>query len=383
MCAECSGTPEASVNTMDRKRFLKLGGAGLAGAATNLAFGPHRLSAQTSSGASLTSEFKDASRRYRVPEELLLAMGYVNTLWEMPPPATSAYDPGDLHGRGAYGVMELVQNPSTDTLGRASALTGLSEWRLKTDRAANVRGGAAVLADIMGRRRPSGLEGWQEAVAEYGTGPLYAQEVYETLEGGASLTTSTGESLELEAQEGVEAPVVYTTQAAADYGRARWYGAYHNGRSGPCANQYNYCRRNREQILNISRIVVHVAEGSYSNTIGWFNNQSAGVSAHYVVGRRGRVAQCVRDKNIAYHAGDWWYNQHSIGIEHAGYGRYRSTWTDAMYRASARLSAYICRRYDVPVDKDHIVRHRKVSATLCPGRYFDMERYLRLIRRYK
>jgi len=366
---------------MDRKRFLKMGGAGLAGAAAISVFGSRQLRARTSSGTSLLSEFQAAARRYRGPEELRLAMGYVNTLWEMPPPGASAYRPGDLHGTGAYGITQLLQNPSRDTLGRASALTGLSEWRLKTDRASNIQGGATVLADIAGQGRPRELDGWQDAVAEYGAGLLYTQEVYETLEDGASLTISSGEHLVLETQD-VSPPAVLTTLAAADYGRAIWYGAYHNGRSGPCENQYNYCRRNREEILNISRIVVHVAEGSYSGTIGWFNNANAGVSAHYVVGRRGKVGQCVRDKNIAYHSGDWWYNQHSIGIEHAGYGDNRRTWTDAMYHASARLSAYVSRKYNVPVDKDHIVRHRKVSATSCPGDYFEMERYLRLIRRY-
>lgn len=107
------------------------------------------------------------------------------------------------------------------------------------------------------------------------------------------------------------------------------------------------------------------------------------VSAHYVVSQQGGVAQCVRDENIAYHSGDWWYNKHSIGIEHAGYGGNSRTWTDAMYHGSARLSAYICRKYNVPADEDHIVRHRTVSSTLCPGKHFNMDRYLRLVRKYE
>jgi hypothetical protein len=44
--------------------------------------------------------------------------------------------------------MQLVRNPAQDTLGRAASLTGLSVEELKTSRAANVLGGAAVLADI-------------------------------------------------------------------------------------------------------------------------------------------------------------------------------------------------------------------------------------------
>ncbi len=35
---------------------------------------------------SLAAEFRAASEEHGVPEDLLLAMGYVNTHWEMPPP---------------------------------------------------------------------------------------------------------------------------------------------------------------------------------------------------------------------------------------------------------------------------------------------------------
>jgi hypothetical protein len=80
--------------------------------------------------------------------------------------------------------MQLLHNPSRDTLGRAASLTGLSEEELKSERAANVRGGAAVLADIRGANRPAELNGWQEAVAEYGDTQLYAVEVYQTLKNG-------------------------------------------------------------------------------------------------------------------------------------------------------------------------------------------------------
>jgi hypothetical protein len=374
MCGECSGTPQASIKTIDRRRFLMLGGLAFAG--MELALGSDPGMAQTSSGVSLAKEFEAASKRYGVPEELLLAMGYVNTLWEMPPPGASDYEKGDLHGRGAYGIMQLLQNPSRSTLDRAAALTGLSGSRLKTDRAANVQGGAAVLADLAGLSKPEGLEGWQDLVAEYAYGPLYSQEVYETLENGASLTTSTGESLTLKAQD-VEAPTAYAAQdraglRRADYGRASWQ---------PAARG-NYTNANRGP-RKIDFIVVHVVEGPKSSAINHFKNPSSDVSAHYVVGRSGGIAQCVRNEDIAWHAGNWPVNTRSIGIEHAGYGRYRSTWTDAMYRASARLSASVCRKYKVPVDRKHIVRHRKVSSTLCPGKHFDMDRYLRLVRKYK
>src|SRR5215207_9271261 len=148
---------------MNRRDFLRVGGAGLTGAVLLGTAGAAGGLAQT--GSSLKAEFESAAARYKVPKELLVAMGYVNTLWEMPPPEASAYEPGDLHGRGTYGIMQLVQNPSQDTLSRASSLTRFSEEELKNSRAANVRGCAAVLADIQGKNKPPHLNGWQEAVA--------------------------------------------------------------------------------------------------------------------------------------------------------------------------------------------------------------------------
>jgi hypothetical protein len=72
---------------------------------------------------SLDAEFEAAAKKYEVPKELLLAMGYVNTRWEMPAPEVSDYEeaePGEgaPEARGSYGIMQLVQNPSEDTLAR-------------------------------------------------------------------------------------------------------------------------------------------------------------------------------------------------------------------------------------------------------------------------
>jgi hypothetical protein len=125
MCIECFRTsPEVKpTSSMDRRDFLRLSGTGLAGAVL-LGTAGTRVLART--GPSLKAEFEAAAAKYKVPKELLLAMGYVNTLWEMPPPEASDYVPGDLHGRGAYGIMQLVQNPSQDTLSKA-ATTAMSQ----------------------------------------------------------------------------------------------------------------------------------------------------------------------------------------------------------------------------------------------------------------
>jgi hypothetical protein len=372
---------EQSFPGMERREFLRLGGAGLVGAVLLGTAGATSSRVFAQASTSLKAEFESAAEEYGVPQELLLAMGYVNTMWEMPPPEASAYREGDIHGRGTYGIMQLVQNPWENGLGRAAQLTGLSEKRLKNDREANILGGAALLAEIQGPEKPADLNGWQEAVSEYGGIDLYAEEVYETLESGASSTISTGERVELPPQD-VEVPAVVTAEARADYGRADWRPAYWNG-NRECERSINFCQASRG-VADIDRIVIHIAEGSYSGTIGWFKDRRAGVSAHYVVGGRGKVAQCVRNEDIAYHAGDWSYNRHSIGIEHAGQASNPKAFR-GKYHTSAKLSAYLSRRFNIPVDKDHFVLHRNVPGVnkTCPGYHFNYDRYLRLVRRYK
>ncbi|MDQ3602653.1 MAG: lytic transglycosylase domain-containing protein, partial [Actinomycetota bacterium] len=155
---------------MNRRDFLRLGGAGLAGASL-LGTAGGRVVAHT--GSSLEAQFAAAARKYEVPDELLLAMGYYNTLWEMPPPSASAYRKGDLEGRGDYGIMQLTQNPSRNTLGKAAKLTGLSKARLKNDRSANIEGGAAFLSDLVGKPKPKSLNRWQEALTKYAGTELY------------------------------------------------------------------------------------------------------------------------------------------------------------------------------------------------------------------
>ena len=371
---------EDRFTSMNRRDFLRLGAAGLAGA-TLLGTAGGRVLAQTPS--SLEAQFETASRKYKVPVELLLAMGYYNTLWEMPPPSASAYQKGDPEGRGDYGIMQLTQNPSRNTLGEAAKLTGHSEVQLKNDRSANIEGGAAFLSDLVGKTKPKSLDGWQEALTHYADTDLYASQVYGVLKGGASLTISTGERLELPPQN-VEVPQIYTTQSgAANYPRALW---------SPAAS-CNYTNSNRETSYDINKIVIHVAQGSYSGTISWFENCAAGSSAHYVVGRRGEVAQSVRDEDIAWHAGWWRTNKHSIGIEHAGYINNPDWFTRRMYHASARLSAWCCKKYRIRIDREHIIGHHQVPGCAgsgggvnChtdPGRYWNWTTYMRLIRYYR
>ncbi|WP_307798918.1 N-acetylmuramoyl-L-alanine amidase, partial [Streptomyces beijiangensis] len=64
----------------------------------------------------------------------------------------------------------------------------------------------------------------------------------------------------------------------------------------------------------MDRVIIHVTQETFSNTIAIFQNPAKQVTAHYVVrSADGYVAQCVRERDIAWHAGNWGYNTRSIG----------------------------------------------------------------------
>jgi hypothetical protein len=351
MCSKCS----ASASVLSRREFIKIGGAGVAGAALLGIMGSGSALAQT--GSSLVEEFEAAARASGVPLALLLAVGYANSRWEMPPPEAGDYEPGDIHGMGGYGVMRLRDAPGSDTLGRAAELTNIPEEELKADRAKNILGGAAVISALRGEEKPADLNGWYDAVSGFGDGALYANQVFDALQDGATAETSSGEEVVLEPQEDAEPQTLYNLAASADYSGATWYGAY----SG------NYSNANRPASNPINKVIIHVVQGSYSSAINWFKDPRAGVSAHYTVSTRGEIGQSVRDEDIGYHAGYWPYNQTSIGIEHEGYVTNSSYFTDAMYRSSARLTAHLCKKYKIPIDRNHIVGHYEVPGCSGPG----------------
>ncbi len=164
-----------------------------------------------------------------------------------------------------------------------------------------------------------------------------------------------------------------TAQAwAADYPLAEWVPA----------STSNYTASSRPTSYPIDYVVIHVTQETYADTLAIFQNPAKRVSAHYVVrSRDGHIAQCVRDRNIGWHAGNWTYNTRSIGIEHEGWIDKPQYFTNAMYEQSAALTAAICATYDIPMDREHIIGHHQIpgSGHTDPGPYWDWSRYIRLV----
>ncbi|MYU21095.1 peptidoglycan recognition family protein [Streptomyces sp. SID8352] len=160
---------------------------------------------------------------------------------------------------------------------------------------------------------------------------------------------------------------------AVDYEGARWV----------AASEANWRRADRPGDYRVDRVVVHVTQGSLASAVRAFQDPGHRAAAHYVVGRDGRVTQMIRELDVAYHAGNREYNERSVGIEHEGFVDRPQDFTDAMYTASAELTAGICARYGIPVDRAHIIGHAEVPGAdhTDPGPHWDWDRYLRLVRR--
>ncbi|MDX6425484.1 MAG: hypothetical protein QOD52_889 [Gaiellaceae bacterium] len=145
----------------------------------------------------------------------------------------------------------------------------------------------------------------------------------------------------------------------------------------------------------IDTIVIHATDGgSLIGNVWWLSGGHSHASAHYVIARDGSIVQLVHLSDIAWHAGNWKVNCHSIGIEHVGETYDPAGFTVDEYRSSARLVAWLVRRYDIPVDRTHIIGHAQVPDPNHPGEYGGSAHhtdpgphwrwgfYMNLVRRY-
>jgi N-acetyl-anhydromuramyl-L-alanine amidase AmpD len=143
----------------------------------------------------------------------------------------------------------------------------------------------------------------------------------------------------------------------------------------------------------INAIVIHDTEGRFIGSVRFLQRARTQGSAHFVVSRRGQIVQLVPVTDVAWHSGNSWWNLHSIGIEHEGWAG-RRAYTESEYHASAKLVAYLARRWSVPIDREHIIGHNEVpnpfrpgffggaDGHTDPGMYWNWAHYMHLVRHY-
>lgn len=94
------------------------------------------------------------------------------------------------------------------------------------------------------------------------------------------------------------------------------------------------------------------------------NNGWAGIGYHFVIRKDGTIEQGRPVDTVGAHA--YGENGHTIGVHLSGDFQQAQP-TDAQIESAAMLLANICTDYSITIDRAHIVGHRDLMSTDCPG----------------
>ncbi|WP_130796782.1 N-acetylmuramoyl-L-alanine amidase [Streptomyces otsuchiensis] len=440
-------TPRRPRTRRHRTARLAATGAALAVALPLLHAGPP--AAADADTGTLQAAFTEAAERHQVPEEVLLGVAYLQSRWDGhrgaasvaggygPMHLTDAHtaltaeaDAGNhhLHGeedpRGDTGrpldhahaptdaVPERAALPERlQTLDRAADLTGLDPDDLRSSNAANVQGGAALLAAAqhdLGLETSEDPADWYGAVAAYASSDSreaaesFADEVFTVIAEGAHRTTGEGQAIEL-----TPTPVRPRTEQTERLGlperqrdervecprsvSCEWIDAAYEEyeRADGSLTYGNHDKHDRPAGQSVEYIVVHDMEGYFRPSIGLVQNPEWASWQYSLQASDGHIAQHIPAKDVGWHAGNWYVNATSIGLEHEGFLRSPDAWyTEAMYRSSARLVRHLAREHDIPLDRHHIIGHYNVPGVgpanipgmhTDPGPYWDWAHYFKLM----
>ena len=148
--------------------------------------------------------------------------------------------------------------------------------------------------------------------------------------------------------------------------------------------------------MKVDCIVLHIAQGSIQALHNWAvspNNKSS--SWHYGIAKDGTIYHYCPNQLAAWTQGrvlnpTAWIvkdkykginpNRYCIGIEHEGLTG--QPWTDKMYKADAEVIKYLCKTYDIPMDRKHIIGHYEIDSVNkrgCPGTGFSFDKLFNLL----
>jgi N-acetyl-anhydromuramyl-L-alanine amidase AmpD len=163
-------------------------------------------------------------------------------------------------------------------------------------------------------------------------------------------------------------------------------------------------------------VVEHDMEGYYLSTISYFQQAGTQASIHYCVNSlhngsdsqghaennpndspAGEITQMVEEQYWAWHVLCW--NRYMFGTEHEGFVSNPAWYSDAMYQASGALTRYLCDKWNIPKDRNHIIGHNEYQNAAwrswmsnnwpqinsgCnnhtdPGQYWDWNKFMNIV----
>ncbi len=332
---------------------------------------------QFESAASLDQDFLDAAAEFDVPANLLQAIAYENTGWQMVE--------GQEEFEGKAPLVGLMGLPE-DKVEVAATLLDIHPDMVRYGRRTNIRAYAALMdAAASGVPDRDALGLWATTVA-YVSGIEESEGQAHYIHRGVYKRLQDGVRTELGTIEAVDVQPVFQLPAqdrrSADRSGVVW-------RASP-----NTSARPSGAAGTPSMVIIHTCEGSYSGCWSWLTNSSSGVSAHYVVNSDGsEVSQLVTEDRKAWHIGATYdcalnsstncarngssSNNFTVGIEHAGYAS-QSSWSSGLLDTSANLVCGISRDWSIPRDRYHVVGHGQLQPynRVDPGPNWPWTAYL-------
>lgn len=382
---------------------------------------PVALASQSGSSAGPASageqkDFADAAKESGVPASVLMAVAYEESQWDVHQGhnTSGGFGPMSLTdvtpsmvadgGAGAAGrsdLASLASDPSLHTLTAAAKLIDVPAQQVRTDRRDNIRAAAALLASYEKKLRgdaPQDPADWYAAVARYSgstdqaAAEDFANRVFATMKSGAQRTTTGGQRVDLASQPSLRADTSHlsslhlkkTSTSGTDCPQQL------DCQLAPAATTNYQVADRAADGMKIKYIVIHDTETSYQTAIDGFQNPASGDAANYVMrSSDGAVTQSVATKDIAFHAGNYWFNMHSVGIEHEGFAAHGASWyTQVQYQNTADLVKYLAAKYHVKLDREHIIGHDNVPGPVDslvsgmhwdPGPYWDWNQFMALL----
>jgi hypothetical protein len=380
---------------------------------------------------SLDESFAAAAAATGVPEDLLKAVSYMESRWDQHAGQASADGgygvfnlaggggPGHAHGDGlslsAINDKKGPEREGTPELARAAALTGLDQETLKSDAQANVCGGAALLASYQAQAARDGatdadpatptsatttgsLAAWEDAVSRMSDIEGFATRVYTTLREGAGTTTPEDGAVILTANRDVVVPRAASTSdpeadCPEDLG-CEWLPApYEKASPDLPDNTGDYGNHDQADRTgaggpSLDYILIHDTETAYQPTVNLVQDPTYLAWNYTLRSSDGHVANHLDPADVGWHAGNWFMNMHSIGLEHEGWAGTGAWYTEAMYQSSADLVRHLAAEHDIPLDRAHVIGHDQVPGILPgytknvhwdPGPYWDWDHYFELL----
>ncbi|WP_328325810.1 MULTISPECIES: N-acetylmuramoyl-L-alanine amidase [unclassified Streptomyces] len=363
------------------------------------------------------ADFNAAAAEFKVPVSVLQGVaheesgwqqhsGYSNTggwgLMNLTDVTPEMVADGEAGAPGRSGLASFTAHPELHTLRAAAKLTGVPAAQLQHDRRDNIRGGAALLASYQKQLTGSTSDDpsqWTAAIAKYSrmsdrkAATSYVDDVFATIASGAKQDSKApAGSKTAKASKAAMAPTTGVTMHAVPSAKPVT-GQLSKLRLKDTSSPQAECPRSMNcqfvpadpsngQVsdrpangIKINQIIIHTTEGAYDDAIKTFQTPG-GASAQYVMrSSDGAVTQMVADKDVAFGDGNYDSNLHAVQIEHEGFSAHGADWyTTAAYQQTARLVRYLAARYDIPLDRQHILGHDNVpgpSDTTLSGMHWD------------